>query len=209
MATLAQLNAFITYLEAQANVRTIDGTVYGEPYIWGCQHTHVTPSNYITLINNKESDVYDRINAKKYCKRLFDAGETDLYAYDCSGLGMYFWYNLQHEFPDDYTADGMMRSCTLYPDPPKRGWWVFRCQLSGRAYHIGYMVDNNHTIEAEGRSTGVIKKEYHPSLWHKWGIPKILKEVIPAPGDPGHTRLSFFMANYIWAPGGNYFFPPH
>lgn len=208
MATLAQLNAFITYLEAQANVRTINGTVYGEPYIWGGQHTHLTPSNYQSVINNMESDTWDRIYAKQYCKRLFDAGESDLYGYDCSGLGMYFWQNVEHEYPGDKTADGMMNSCTLYPDPPKRGWWVFRCNSNGRAYHIGYMVDNTHTVEAEGRSTGVIKKEYKPSLWHKWGIPKILKEVIPAPGDPGHTWVHF-MANYIWAPGGNYYFPPH
>lgn len=208
MATLAQLNDFITYLEAQANVRTINGVTYGQPYIWGGQHTSLTPSNYQTVINNMESDTWDRIYAKQYCKRLFDAGETQLWGYDCSGLGMYFWQNVEHVYPGDKTADGMMSGCTLYPDAPKRGWWVFRCNSNGRAYHIGYMVDNTHTVEAEGRSTGVIKKEYKPSLWHKWGIPKILKEVIPAPGDPGHTWVHS-VSNYLWAPGGNYFFPPH
>lgn len=208
MATLAQLNAFITYLNEQWNFMTVDGHVYGQPYVWGGQHTHLTPSNYQSIINNAESDPTDRANAKKYCKRLFDAGATDLYAYDCSGLGMYFWYNLQHEFPGDKTADGMMRVCTLYPDTPKRGWWVFKLTSTGRAYHVGYMVDNTHVVEAYGRSEGVIKTVFSKSIWKKWGIPNILKEVIPAPGQPGQ-QIEHYASNYLFAPGGNYFFPPH
>lgn len=208
MATLAQLNAFINYLNQQWNFMTIGGVTYGQPYVWGAQHTQLTPSNYISVINSRESETINRQRAKAYCKRLFDAGATVLYAYDCSGLGMYFWQNLEHEFPGDKTADGMMHSCTLYPDPPKRGWWVFKVNSSGRAYHIGYMVDNTHVVEAYGRSDGVIKTEFSKYIWQKWGIPKILKGVIPAPGEPGHTWVHF-MSNYLWAPGGNYFFPPH
>ena len=208
MATLAQLNAFISYLNQQWNFMTIGGVTYGQPYVWGGQHLHLTPSNYISVINNRESNTTDRARAKAYCKRLFDNGATDLYAYDCSGLGMYFWQNLEHEYPSDKTADGMMASCTLYPDVPKRGWWVFKVNSTGRAYHVGYMVDDTHVVEAYGRSDGVIKTVFSKSIWQKWGIPKILKEVIPAPGDPGHTWVHF-MSNYLWAPGGNYFFPPH
>lgn len=208
MATAAQLNAFIAYLEQQWNIMTIGGTTYGQPYVWGGQHLKLTPSTYISIINNKESDPDDRKNAKKYCKRLFDNGATVLYAYDCSGLGMYFWLNLQHEFDSDKTADGMMRACTLYPDTPKRGWWVFKLTKTGRAYHVGYMVDNTHVVEAYGRSEGVIKTVFSKKIWKKWGIPKILKEVIPAPGEPGQ-QIEHYASNYIWAPGGNYFFPPH
>lgn len=208
MATAAQLNAFIAYLEQQWNIMTIGGTTYGQPYVWGGQHLKLTPSTYISIINNKESDEDDRRNAKKYCKRLFDNGATVLYAYDCSGLGMYFWLDLQHEFDSDKTADGMMRSCTLYPDTPKRGWWVFKLTSTGRAYHVGYMVDNTHVVEAYGRSEGVIKTVFSKKIWKKWGIPKILKGVILAPGEPGQ-QIEHYASNYIWAPGGNYFFPPH
>lgn len=208
MATAAQLNAFITYLNEQWNFMTVNGHVYGQPYVWGAQHTQLTPSNYISVINNREDDAVNRARAKAYCKRLFDAGATVLYAYDCSGLGMYFWQNLEHEYPGDKTADGMMNSCTLYREEPKRGWWVFKCNSTGKAYHIGYMVDNTHVVEAYGRSEGVIRTVFSKSIWQKWGIPKILKEVIPAPGVPGHTWVHF-MSNYIWAPGGNYFWPPH
>lgn len=208
MATAAQLNAFIAYLEQQWNFMTIGGVTYGQPYVWGGQHLKLTPSTYISIINNKESDPDDRRNAKKYCKRLFDNGATVLYAYDCSGLGMYFWLDLQHEFDGDKTADGMMRSCTLYPDTPKRGWWVFKLTSTGRAYHVGYMVDNTHVVEAYGRSEGVIKTVFSKKIWKKWGIPKILKGVILAPGEPGQ-QIEHYASNYIWAPGGNYFFPPH
>ena len=208
MATLAQLNAFITYLNQQWNFMTIGGVTYGQPYVWGAQHTQLTPSNYISVIDSRESDPTNRRRAKAYCKRLFDAGATVLYAYDCSGLGMYFWQNLEHEFPGDMTADGMMRACTLYPDTPKRGWWVFKLTSTGRAYHVGYMVDNTHVVEAYGRSEGVIKTVFSKSIWKKWGIPKILKEVIPAPGEPGQ-QIEHYASNYLWAPGGNYFWPPH
>lgn len=208
MATAAQLNAFIAYLEQQWNFMTIGGVTYGQPYVWGGQHLKLTPSTYISIINNKETDPDDRRNAKKYCKRLFDNGATVLYAYDCSGLGMYFWLDLQHEFDSDKTADGMMRSCTLYPDTPKRGWWVFKLTSTGRAYHVGYMVDNTHVVEAYGRSEGVIKSVFSKSKWKKWGIPKILKGVILAPGEPGQ-QIEHYASNYLWAPGGNYFFPPH
>ena len=207
-ATLADLNDFITYLNQQINICQVNGTWYGQPYVWGAQHTRLTPSNYQTIINNNEEKVTDRVAAKQYCKRLFDAGMSELFAYDCNGLGMYYWYNLKH-LTGDWNANGMMSNTTLYPDHPKRGWWVFRVRSSdGRAYHVGYMVDDNHTIESQGRSTGVIKQEFSSTYWQKWGIPKVLKEVIPAPGDPGHTWVHF-MSNYLWAPGGNYFFPQH
>ena len=208
MATAAQLNAFIAYLEQQWNFMTIGGVIYGQPYVWGGQHLKLTPSTYISIINNKESNADDRRHAKAYCKRLFDNGATELFAYDCSGLGMYFWLDLQNEFDSDKTADGMMRACTLYPDTPKRGWWVFKLTSTGRAYHVGYMVDNTHVIEAYGRSEGVIKTVFSKSIWKKWGIPKILKGVILAPGEPGQ-QIEHYASNYLWAPGGNYFFPPH
>jgi hypothetical protein len=51
------------------------------------------------------------------------------------------------------------------------------------------MVDNTHVVEAEGRKTGVIIREWNKSQgWKKWGIPTIWEGVIPAPGQPrpGH-----------------------
>lgn len=196
MATLAQLNQFIQYLNDQTNICQVNGHWYGQPYVWGGQHYELTPSNYQARIHAREADTggypggptYEEA-AKAYCKRLFDAGMSVLYAYDCSGLGCYWLYNVAGIFPDT-NADGMLRRCTLYQNDPKRGWWCFKVNANGRGTHVGFMVDNTHVVEAEGRKTGVIIREWDKSQgWKKWGIPKIWEGVIPAPGQPrpGHT----------------------
>lgn len=217
MADLAQLNAFLSYVDAQYGIATIGGTTYGQPYVGGAQHLRLTPGDYQAIIHNKEDGsgsypgglTFEQA-AKDYCARLFDAGLTELYAYDCSGLGMYWLQNVEHIYPTDYNANIMMGKCTLYRDDPARGWWVFLVNANGRATHIGYMVDNTHVVEAKGRMWGVTKSVFNRRLWNKWGIPKIWEGVIPAPGDPhpGHT-WSRYTANYIFCPGGGYFFPPH
>ena len=216
MATALDLTEFIQYLEDQYNFMVINGKTYGEPYVIGGQHLHLTPSNYQAVIYDKEhgsgsykdGETYEHA-AKAYCKRLFDNGATDLYAYDCSGLGMYFWQNIKHEYPGDKNAHGMMNACTLYKDTPKRGWWLFHVD-NGRATHVAYMVDNTHLIESKGRRYGVTKSTFKRSAWDRWGIPKILEGVIPAPGDPHPgTTQSHYYQNYIFYPGGGYFFPPH
>ena len=217
MADATQLTNFLQYIEDQYGIAVVNGVTYGQPYVGGAQHLSLTPSNYEAVIHAREKDSggypgglsYEQA-AKNYCARLFDAGLTQLYAYDCSGLGMYWLQDVEHIYPSDKNANMMMSACTLYRDDPKRGWWVFKVNSVGRATHIGYMVDNTHVIEAQGRQTGVIKSVFNSRLWSKWGIPKIWEGVIPAPGDPhpGHT-WSHYTANWLWYPGGGYFFPPH
>lgn len=196
MATATQLNQFIQYLNEQTNICQVNGHWYGQPYVWGGQHLHLTPSNYEAVIHSREANTggypdgtsYEDA-AKAYCRRLFNAGMTELWAYDCSGLGCYWLTNVEGIFPDT-NANGMMQRCNLYQNDPKRGWWVFMVNSLGRATHVGYMVDNTHVVEANGRRTGVIIREWNKSQgWKKWGIPKIWEGVIPAPGQPrpGHT----------------------
>ena len=191
MATAAELTEFIAYLHEQANIITIGGTVYGEPYVWGGQHLSLTPSNYEAVIHNREKDqgsypdgtTYEEA-AKAYCQRLFNAGLTQLYAYDCSGLGMYWLQNVKHIYSTDLSANNMMRRCVLYENTPARGWWLFKLNSSGRATHIGYMVDDTNEIEARGRKYGVQKRVFRTRDWDAWGIPQIWEGVIPAPGQP-------------------------
>ena len=55
---------------------------------------------------------------------------------------------------------------------------------------LGDLIHNTHVVEADGRKTGVIIREWNKSQgWKKWGIPDIWEGVIPAPGQPrpGHT----------------------
>ena len=179
------VTAFIDYLQAQV----------GQPYLWGGQHTKLTPENYVAVITRKESDPEHRQDAIDFCRQKFDAGAAVLYGYDCSGLGCYWLYNLARLYKGDVNANTMMGRCILKDAPPKRGWWVFR--LSGRrAVHIGYMIDDRYLIEAKGRKYGVVKTRFRPKDWDRWGVPKVFEaeltprpEPQPEPPAPGPERF--------------------
>ena len=158
---------------------------------WGHKedaHTRLTPENYVSLIEKKEAgrggykdgESYAQA-AIEFCRKKFQAGAKVLYAYDCSGLGCYWLCNLTHLFKCDVNANTMMGRCNLKPEPPQRGWWVFR--LNGkRASHIGYMIDDQYLIEAKGRKYGVVKTKFKAKDWACWGIPKVFeKELSPLP----------------------------
>ena len=173
------LNEFIQYLTDQI----------GQPYLWGGQHTKLTPDNYVEIIHKREDGRGKYADGTTYaeasiafCKKKFDQGATVLYAYDCSGLGMYWIQNIQHIW-NDKTADGMMRCCTelIRSEPPERGWWVFKQNDRGKATHIGYMVDNEYLIEAKGRKFGVVKTKWREKDWSIWGIPSIFEDEIRTP----------------------------
>lgn len=174
---MSMLNEFIEYLKEQV----------GEPYLWGGQHTKLTPENYKSVIARREEKPENRRLVEAFCEKKFAEGETVLYAYDCSGLGVYWLYNYKHLWPGDVNANTMMSRCVDLdtPEPPERGWWVFK--LSGkRATHIGYMIDNEYLIEAKGRKYGVVKTKWREGDWSCWGIPKVFEDEIryPAPPEP-------------------------
>ena len=169
------LNEFIEYLHEQV----------GEPYLWGGQRTKLTPENYKSVIARREEKPENRRLVEAFCEKKFAEGETVLYAYDCSGLGVYWLYNFKHLWPGDVNANTMMSRCVDLdtPEPPERGWWVFK--LSGkRATHIGYMIDNEYLIEAKGRKCGVVKTKWREGDWSCWGIPKVFEDEIRYPVPP-------------------------
>ncbi len=169
------LNEFIEYLKEQV----------GEPYLWGGQRTKLTPENYKSVIARREEKPENRRLVEAFCEKKFAEGETVLYAYDCSGLGVYWLYNFKHLWPGDVNANTMMSRCVDLdtPEPPERGWWVFK--LSGkRATHIGYMIDNEYLIEAKGRKYGVVKTKWREGDWSCWGIPKVFEDEIRYPAPP-------------------------
>ena len=176
------LNDFIEYLIDQI----------GQPYLWGGQHTKLTPSNYEEIIHKREDGRGYYVDGQsvadaaiQFCKEKFDAGATELFAYDCSGLGMYWIQNLHHIW-NDCTADRMMSHCTDLnsKEPPKKGWWVFRTNQSGKATHIGYMVDDENVVEAKGCRWGVVKTKWRSKDWSVWGIPSIFHDEIVTPEPP-------------------------
>lgn len=166
----------------------------GEPYLWGGQHTKLTPETYQAIIHKREdgrgkySDGTTYADACiAYCKKLFDAGATVLYAYDCSGLGVYWLEDVKHIWKSDVNANTMMSRCENLDTAnlPRKGWWCFRLDLNKtRATHIGYMTDDSFVVQAEGRKYGVTKKKFKASDWDVWGIPKVFKDEILNPPQP-------------------------
>lgn len=163
------LDGFIAYLMEQLDNRSI--------YVWGAQgqkHPVITEA----WIRRMETSPADAERAIKYwTKRCNEGYKTKLAAFDCSGLGMYYLYNLKRIFPSDMNANGMRSKCeSIKKDQVKRGDWVFRVGKNNRAYHIGYVIDNNGTvIEAKGRDDGVTKSKdpIMASYWTHAGRPRI------------------------------------
>ena len=173
------MSEFLAYLVEQI----------GEPYIWGGQHTKLTPTNYSLVIRKHESSEPNRRAVERFCEERFAAGVTELYGYDCSGLGMYWLQNLTHVLPHDLNANSMMGHCDM-TETPKRGDWVFRVNDEGKATHIGYMVTDTELIEARGRAYGVVRRKYKQSDWHKVGRPKCMEWDEPSEQDqPEPTEL--------------------
>lgn len=167
------LSEFILYLLEQIK----------EPYLWGGQHTRLTPLNYKAVIARKETTAENARRAEAYCEKMFAEGYSELFAYDCSGLGVFWLTDLKHLWKSDVNSNTMMGRCELKMEPPKRGWWVFR--LTGnRATHIGYMVDDEYLIEAKGRDYGVVKTKFRAKDWGCWGIPNVFKDEIVDPPAP-------------------------
>ena len=180
---------FIEYLKGQI----------GEPYLWGGQHTKLTPENYVRVIERKEAGRGGYKDGTSYaqacidfCTKKFDEGATVLYAYDCSGLGVYWLLSVAQLWKADANANTMMHRCTDLDTagPPAKGWWVFRLNDQGtKAVHIGYMIDGEYLIEAAGRRFGVVKTKFKASAWDVWGIPEVFEDEIrnpqPAPQPTG------------------------
>lgn len=183
---------FIEYLNNQL----------GEPYLWGGQHTRLTPENYVRVIEKHEAGrggykggpTYAEA-AIEYCRKRFDDGATVLYAYDCSGLGCWWLYNLMHLYKGDVNANTMMGRCKIVATAPKRGYWLFRT-AGNRATHIGYMVTDKELIEAGGRRVGVQKRAFREKDWSCWGIPLVFEDEIVDP-DPVQTD------KYVLVVGGS------
>ena len=156
------LSKFISYLEEQVRNHSI--------YVWGAQGEQGRKINE-EWIRRRENSTANAARAIAFWRKQVLAGYGDvLRAFDCSGLGVCFL--LEHELiKSDMTANGLMGKCTkITKDKLRIGDFVFKTDSSGRATHIGYVVDNElNIIEAKGRDYGVIKSKL--SDWSVYGRP--------------------------------------
>lgn len=173
------LQQFTEYLETQVRNHSI--------YVWGAQGQ---TGSAITeaWIRNRETSIANANRAIAYWQKQVAAGYGEvLRAFDCSGLGMYFLQNMHGLYKNDMSANTMLGKCQkIAKGDLRRGDWVFRVDSKGKAYHIGYVVDDAlNVIEAKGRDDGVVKRSLSASgasHWNAYGRPDIFSsEIEPAP----------------------------
>ena len=164
---MATLEKFLSYLEEQVQNHSI--------YVWGAQGqkgTEITEE----WIRKRETSTINAARAVSFWKKQVKAGYGDkLRAFDCSGLGVCFF--LQNGLlKKDTTADGLLKLCTRISAAELRpGDFVFKTYASGKAYHVGYVVDAAlNVIEAKGRDAGVVKGSL--KRWNVYGRPPFWKE---------------------------------
>ena len=172
METKVNLKEFIDYLTSWVGKGM---------YIMGGQHTMISSEKDV----DKYKSGINATRAKATYRRIVKAtGYPIVWAFDCSGLGMYWLYNLKHAATGDKTAHGMYGQCQkISLNEVSRGCWVFKVYTSGskkgRAHHIGYCVgvqDNKPVIvSARGRAYGVVEGE---EGWNAAGIPSWFEDQI-------------------------------
>ena len=159
------IDTFTEYLKTQVRNHSI--------YVWGAQGQK-KPTLSEEWIRKKERNKHDADRAVAHWKKEIAEGYGDvLRAFDCSGLGVYFF--LRHKLIDhDVSADGLMKLCRTIPrDAVKAGDMAFRLQ-NGRAVHVGYAIGSDRLIEAKGRDDGVVENRIGD--WDRFGRPEFFEK---------------------------------
>lgn len=168
------LSEFLQYLEQQNKNKSI--------YVLGAQGQKYPELTDRWIMEHAPTKYKGEQACKLYNERVKEGYRDKMRAFDCSGLGMYWLYNVKHIYKGDMTANGMMAKCQpITRSQIKKGDWVFRVK-DGRAYHIGYVVDDKkQVIEAKSHKDGVVKRAINASgssYWNAYGRPLIMKKEI-------------------------------
>lgn len=184
------LNKFIAFLDGQ-----VDKALYalgGQTQVIksGIVYSNDKMTKSLGSLEKWLADIGQKSNFatinKLYLSRVKKWGDKVFHIFDCSGLGMYFIYNLHHIALGDMTANGMKAKCKKIDKADmKKGDWVFRTYVAGskkgRAYHVGYVVDDAlNIVEDKGKAYGVVKNPYNSSYWNYIGRPEYFAEEIEA-----------------------------
>lgn len=163
------LDEFIAHLEEE--VRN------GSIYVWGAQGQGADVISEAWIKRMETSTTNAKRAIALWEKRKEEGFGDVLRAFDCSGLGMAFIQNEKRLSKNDLNANSLMRACEkIEKRELRRGDWAFKVYTSGedagRAYHIGYVVDDDlNVIEAQGRDAGAVKRPLSKGKWNAYGRP--------------------------------------
>ena len=153
---------FINYLIALVN-RAI--------YVWGGQGEILTDmENPEAWIRAHETSSYNAERAIKLYRKRVAEGVTEIRAFDCSGLIVYFLLNLVHAIKYDVTAKALYTMCDYHPaiTELEKGDLVFysKDNLPSTISHVGVYIGNGEVIESRGRDYGVVLTKIAERTWN-------------------------------------------
>lgn len=133
-------------------------------------------------IAQREYNDQTQINrVKKTLQQRIEDGydKSKIYAFDCSGLGMYFIQNLKHISNTDLPSYGMIDLCDkIERSNVSGGDFLFKTDEKGKINHVAFAVDDKYCIEAKGRDVGVCLSLIDDRGFTIFGRPKFLREEI-------------------------------
>lgn len=158
------IDTFREYLKTQVRNHSI--------YVWGAQGQK-KPTITAAWIRKREKTKRNADRAIAHWEKEVRCGYGDvLRAFDCSGLGVYFF--LRHRLIDhDVNAEGLRSLCRrIERDEVRAGDMAFRMN-NGKAVHVGYAIDADRLIEAKGRDDGVVESKVDG--WDRYGRPSFFE----------------------------------
>ena len=158
------IDRFVELLENEVKNHSI--------YVWG-GNGESYPTVNEDWIERHETNASNAKRAINTYRKAVAAGYGEkLRAFDCSGLGYYCLKQLGLQ-KTDINANGFKGKCEkIKKGQLTKGCFVFKVNASGRAYHIGYVVDDSlNVIEAQSRDYGVVKRPLSKGGWNYYGKP--------------------------------------
>lgn len=180
---MSRITPFVNYLLSHV----------GDCYVWGSQGQIVSDMSEAELeafLERRETSTTNENRARAFIK---NAVKTPLYAFDCSGLIMYWFQNIKGWSKTDLSAQGLWSGCKERGELKAStklqvGDLLFR-RNDSKAYHIGVYIGDNWEIEAKGRDDGVVLQPVNRTYWTHWGRhPYLLVEDEPTP-EPAKAKV--------------------
>lgn len=165
---MSRIEMLVEYLHSHVNKAI---------YVWGAQgQTDITESWIRRREDDDESDIK---RVMKLWEKRKAEGVNPIYAFDCSGLIMYFLQNVKGWYKSDMSSAGLYSDCKkLNRAELERGDLVFR-HNGTKIYHVGVYMGDGKVIECMGRDVGVVERDINASgtsYWNRYGRLPILQE---------------------------------
>jgi cell wall-associated NlpC family hydrolase len=155
-------------------------------YVWGAQGQH---GDEIAeeWIRRRETSTKNANRAIALWKKRLAEGVKDIFAFDCSGM-IVFWLMLMGIFKSDMSSRGLYARCKkLNRGELREGDLVFRADDDGEIFHVGVYTADHTAIEAKGRDDGVVERDFDVKnedgtyYWNRFGRLPDLQESDPEP----------------------------